>query len=143
VGDLFHSHANKEHDYFEKWRSDFAATGITLVMGNHDVLEPGFYHRNNITVAGQQLAEGDFLFTHDIADAGAGKQYIFSGHIHPGVRLTGAGRQSVQLPCFYFGQHHAVLPAFGKFTGTMLMEPEKNASVFAVAGGKVFPVKVN
>jgi uncharacterized protein len=138
VGDLFHSHANKEHDYFEKWRLDFAAVGITLVMGNHDILEAGFYSRNNIRIAGEQLLIDDFLFTHDIADAADGSHYSFSGHLHPGVRIAGAGRQSVQLPCFYFGPNHAVLPAFGKFTGTKQVELSKDNTLFAIAGGRVF-----
>jgi uncharacterized protein len=139
VGDFFHSYANKEHDYFEKWRNDFATTGISLVMGNHDILQQEFYSRNNIDITGLHHLEDDFLFTHDIADiVVTGEHYIFSGHIHPGILLTGAGRQSMQLPCFYFGKNYAVLPAFGKFTGTKLMEPEKGATIFAIAGGKVF-----
>jgi uncharacterized protein len=138
VGDLFHSYANKEHDYFEKWRSDFAATGITLVMGNHDVLEQDFYRRSGITIAGLQHRVNDFLFTHDMADAAAGNHYTFSGHIHPGVRLKGAGKQAMQLPCFYFGETYAVLPAFGKFTGNKLIVPEKNATIFAIAQDRIF-----
>jgi uncharacterized protein len=139
AGDLFHSHANKEHDYFEKWRKDFAGTAITLVMGNHDVLQADFYRRTSIHLAGLHHKLGDFLFTHDPADTpAAGSEYVFSGHIHPGIRLSGQGRQSVQLPCFYFGRNHAILPAFGKFTGTKLIDTKKNDTIFAIAAGKVF-----
>ncbi len=141
VGDLFHSHANREHDYFEKWRTDFPAVEITLVVGNHDILPDEFYNRTNIGIAGLQYTVDDFVFTHDAADnAKKEDSYVFSGHVHPGVRLSGAGRQSLQLPCFYFGSHYAVLPAFGKFTGTHLMQPGKNDKVFAIAQGRVIPL---
>jgi uncharacterized protein len=141
VGDLFHSHANKEHDYFEKWRKDFSAVDMMLVMGNHDILLDEFYSRTNISIAGLQHPVDDFLFTHDVADAAEPEgRYIFSGHIHPGVRLTGAGRQSLRLPCFYFSSHYAVLPAFGKFTGIHLVQPGKNDKVFAIARGRVIPL---
>ncbi len=138
VGDLFHSHANREHDYFEKWRKDFSAVEIILVMGNHDILLDEFYTRTNISIAGLQYTIDDFLFTHDAADAvEPGDRYIFSGHIHPGVRITGAGRQSLRLPCFCFGSNKAVLPAFGKFTGIHIIEPGKKDKVFAIAQGRV------
>src|SRR5438067_473224 len=38
VGDLFHSHANKEHDFFLKWRKDFPKINFQLIKGNHDIL---------------------------------------------------------------------------------------------------------
>ncbi len=31
VGDMFHSHANKEHDWFLKWRNDFSHIEMHLV----------------------------------------------------------------------------------------------------------------
>lgn len=33
-------------------------------------------------------------------------------------RLAGRGGDAVRLPCFWFGDTVAVLPAFGSFTGT-------------------------
>ena len=52
------------------------------------------------------------------------KTYFFSGHIHPGIRIDGAGRQSLYFPCFYFGKKYAVLPAFSRFTGAAVIYPE-------------------
>jgi uncharacterized protein len=142
VGDLFHSHANRENDYFEKWRKDFPAVDIILVPGNHDILPDEFYSRTNISIAALQYSVDDFLFTHDVADvAEPGGRYIFSGHIHPGVRLTGAGRQSLQLPCFYFSSNYAVLPAFGNFTGTHIVLPGKKDTVFAMPGAALYRYK--
>jgi len=38
VGDLFHSHENKELDWFKRWRGDLSSVTIQLVKGNHDIL---------------------------------------------------------------------------------------------------------
>ena len=58
--------------------------------------------------------------------------FTFSGHIHPGVKIRGAGRQSLSLPCFYFGKEFAVLPAFSVFTGLAKINPKKGDHVFAL-----------
>ena len=58
--------------------------------------------------------------------------YIFSGHIHPGIRISGIGNQSLHFPCFYFGAKYAVLPAFSRFTGTYPIKPKRGESVYAL-----------
>ena len=133
IGDMFHSHDNKEHALFLKWRKDFEQLTIQLVMGNHDILHKSWY-----TNAGIQLIEGchhinQVCFVHDIAEVERKENfYYFSGHIHPGISVASGARQSVQLPCFYFTQQYAVLPAFGKFTGTYPIKPRRGETVFAV-----------
>src|SRR4051794_20131529 len=37
VGDMFHSHANKEVDLFTKWRNDLPGLSVQLIKGNHDI----------------------------------------------------------------------------------------------------------
>lgn len=133
IGDMFHSHDNKEHALFLKWRKDFEQLNIQLVMGNHDIL-----HKNWYANAGIQLIEdchsiNQICFVHDIAEAELKENHFyFSGHIHPGISVASGARQSVHLPCFYFTQHYAVLPAFGKFTGTYPIKPRRGETVFAV-----------
>ncbi len=139
VGDLFHSVANKEHDFFNRWRSDFK-TPIHLVKGNHDILKKDWYSQAGITLHQKQLSIGEFTFTHDISHCAETENYCFSGHIHPGIRLSGIAKQSIQVPCFYFGEKHAVLPAFGKFTGTCPIVPKKGDSVFALADQSVIRI---
>lgn len=133
IGDMFHSHSNKEHDFFLKWRQDFADIPIDLIKGNHDILKEDWYKMAGINVVKCELSVGDFVFVHDfndctITDSG----YIFSGHIHPGITVRGAGKQSLHFPCFYFGKQIAVLPAFSKFTGTFTIEPKAGENVFAL-----------
>jgi DNA ligase-associated metallophosphoesterase len=139
VGDLFHSRENKELQLFQRWRNDLAGLAVRLIMGNHDILGEAWYREAGIEVIPEQLQIGDFLFVHDIEDADVGARpavYPFSGHIHPGIRINGMGRQSIHLPCFYFGASYAVLPAFSRFTGTVSIQPERDDEVFAIIGAE-------
>lgn len=141
VGDFFHSSFNKELDLFSKWRVDISHTSFVLVAGNHDILSKKWYEKTAIEYHEGMLELGKFSFVHDINDCGdTANSYCFSGHIHPGVRISGAGRQSITLPCFYFSKHYAVLPAFGKFTGTALIKPQNGDHVFAIVNEVVMEV---
>jgi DNA ligase-associated metallophosphoesterase len=143
VGDMFHSHANKELELFLKWRSDLPDVNIRLIRGNHDILNESWYTGAGIQLSSQTFSRQQFHFIHDITDhlqgkdglnikAADGISYFFSGHIHPGIRIQGAGRQSLCFPCFYFGKKYAVLPAFSRFTGTAMIYPEAEEHVFAI-----------
>jgi uncharacterized protein len=144
VGDLFHSHANKEMDLFLKWRNDMPGVCIELIKGNHDILSKKFYEEAAIKTTEDQLLVDKFCFTHNIelrCDSMRGnKNYTFSGHIHPGIRLNGIGKQSLYLPCFYFGKEYAVLPAFSQFTGLSRMENSGNDSIFAITGDEIIQI---
>jgi DNA ligase-associated metallophosphoesterase len=143
IGDMFHSHDNREHDFFLKWRKDFEQLCILLVKGNHDILNVQWYVEAGITLceatAGSTdaiLNIGNFVFTHDINDIEPSaldpSKYFFSGHIHPGISISGLGKQSLRFPCFYFGKQYAVLPAFSRFTGTQGIKPKRGESVYAL-----------
>jgi DNA ligase-associated metallophosphoesterase len=142
VGDLFHSRENKELSLFLKWREDFPELGIRLIQGNHDILHDSWYAKAGIELSREVLSVGPFSFVHDIEDVGAGEdvgtcggEYYFSGHLHPGIRIRGMGKQSLQFPCFYFGSDYAVLPAFGRWTGTVSIDPAPEDNVFAILPG--------
>ncbi|MBS1599647.1 MAG: ligase-associated DNA damage response endonuclease PdeM [Bacteroidetes bacterium] len=145
VGDLFHSHANKELELFKKWRENFPGLVIHLIKGNHDILNDDWYINAGILVNQENLLVSKFHFIHDITQhsgepEGKNKSvapYFFSGHIHPGIRINGAGKQSLCFPCFYFGKNFAVLPAFSRFTGVALIAPAKNENVFAIVKDKL------
>ncbi|HJW15784.1 MAG TPA: ligase-associated DNA damage response endonuclease PdeM [Flavisolibacter sp.] len=131
VGDFFHSHANMELDWFKKWREDFSSLQIILVRGNHDILKRFWYQEAGIEVIENELELAPFIFTHERCED-HDTLYTFCGHIHPGIYLQGLGKQALRLPCFYFGANHCILPAFSKFTGTALIEPEPKENVFAI-----------
>jgi uncharacterized protein len=133
IGDMFHSDDNKEHDFFLKWRNDFSRLDIHLVKGNHDILKESWYKAAGINIHNCEMIIDNFVFVHDFTDCAVpAKGYIFSGHIHPGISIRGLGNQSLHFPCFYFGAHYAVLPAFSRFTGTYPIKPKRGESVYAL-----------
>ena len=91
----------------------------------------------NIDTHKETLRINKFCFQHDIGKCQTGQEdnepsYLFSGHIHPGIQISGVGRQVLKFPCFYFTDEFCVLPAFSKFTGVALIEPKKGEVVFAI-----------
>ena len=136
VGDFFHSDENTELDWFKKWRSDLLHIKILLVRGNHDILKDAWYKEANIEVVEKELLIHPFLFPHDKCND-RDDVYTFCGHLHPGIYLSGLGKQGLRLPCFYFAKDHGILPAFSRFTGTALIEPRKNENVFAIVENKL------
>lgn len=150
VGDLFHSEANKELDLFKKWRKDFSSIQIHLIKGNHDILNDDWYKDADLEIYDEEPARpaggliiNNFCFRHSLQlspPASPLPAYFFTGHIHPAIHLNGIGKQSLRFPCFYFSKKFAVLPAFSRFTGTHLIDPEKEEAVFAIVQDKIIQI---
>lgn len=144
AGDMFHSKANKEVDFFLKWRKDMGAVQFFLIRGNHDILSKKMYSEADIKVFENAFSLKNFCFVHDISahceETGKGT-FTFSGHIHPGVKMKGQGNQSLMLPCFYFGKKHAVLPAFSAFTGLAKIKPVSSDHIFALVENSVIKIQ--
>jgi metallophosphoesterase superfamily enzyme len=134
VGDMFHSTANKELELFMKWRTDLPQTEIHLIKGNHDILKANWYSKANIIVHPKQYSINGFCFAHDVeqSDCSDSAEYFFTGHIHPGVVISGMGKQSLRFACFYFNHRFAILPAFSRFTGLVSVDVKRNDSVYAI-----------
>ncbi len=141
VGDMFHSVANIEMEWFSRWRKDLPHIKWTLVQGNHDILHNDWYAENEIENV-ELIVENNLLFTHEPSPAAIPENVsgIISGHIHPGIHLKGTGRQSISMPCFYFSPLQCILPAFGVFTGIHIIKPKKRDFVFAIADKKIIPI---
>ncbi|WP_340105598.1 ligase-associated DNA damage response endonuclease PdeM [Rhodohalobacter sp. 8-1] len=138
LGDLFHSDVNREWFQFEEWRNSHNQLNVTLITGNHDTLHSSFYNAANLDIY-QQHKEENFLFIHhqpEEAEPEAG--FIFSGHIHPGVKLRSKGRQSLRLPCFYQKKQQLILPAFGEFTGLYMLSEKEAEYIYPIAEKKIF-----
>jgi len=136
LGDLFHSHYNEEWEALGQVVRHFAAIQFQLVLGNHDIMSDLQYQRCQLQVF-EMLEVGPFLLTHEPMENIPEHQYNMAGHIHPGVKLLGKGRQSITLPCFYFGKQQALLPAFGLFTGFVRIPVNKEDNVFVIADHRV------
>lgn len=145
VGDLFHSRQNKELELFKRWRHDLADLPIRLIRGNHDILHEQWYREAAIEVIEESLSlNNHFHFIHDLLPeqmSGTGTDYYFSGHLHPGISISGKGRQSLSFPCFYFTRTFCVLPAFGQFTGLAMINPAADENVFAIVNKQIIQLQ--
>jgi DNA ligase-associated metallophosphoesterase len=139
LGDLTHSRYNRAWELLAQQLADFSGEKI-LVRGNHDLLPLSLYEGCGLQVIPKALDWGPFRFTHEPSPAEAGGPYQVGGHVHPGIRLEGRGRQSLRLPCFLFGEQAALLPAFGSFTGLHVLERLPGQRCYAIAGGEVIPL---
>ena len=140
LGDLFHSEYNRVCDELEAMIRQFDDISFELVVGNHDILDQRFYQDNGLTLHDPTLEMGPFLFSHFPLEEFDRKKYNIAGHVHPSVRLRGRSRQSLRLPCFWFGREQALLPAFGLFTGTATISPQTGDRVFVVLEEDVIEV---
>ena len=136
LGDLFHSKKNNSWGDFEKWVHKTEAE-LILINGNHDIIPKYLFQDLGISIY-DELILSDLLLTHHPTDS----DHLFnlSGHIHPGVRLQGVGRQLLKLPCFFKTAKQMILPAFGTFTGKYILSPEATDAVYAIADGEVICV---
>ncbi|WP_317192218.1 ligase-associated DNA damage response endonuclease PdeM [Robertkochia sediminum] len=136
LGDLFHSSPNNEWDLFADWTTHIESD-IVLIKGNHDLIPE---HR--LESLGIHIRDSwdlpPFYLTHEPNEDG--DTFNICGHIHPGVRLRGPGRQSLRLPCFFKKEHQLILPAFGEFTGKHVLSPQATDQVYAVTPEEVLLV---
>jgi DNA ligase-associated metallophosphoesterase len=143
LGDLFHSHYNQEWEVLGQVVKHFTCCSFELVMGNHDIMSRLQYERHNLRVHEGGLNLNGLWLTHIPDESADVATYNLSGHIHPGARLFGRGKQALLLPCFHFGERNGLLPAFGSFTGLHPVTPKRNDRVFVIAEDSVIDVSVN
>ena len=138
-GDMFHSDHNTEIEEFAKWREKYIEVTFILVKGNHDRQKQEVYQSLAIEIHEPTYETDNFCFIHDNAQCNS-ELYPISGHIHPGVSIYNKAKQYLKLPCFYFGEHYAILPAFSTFTGIQLIKPKELDRVFAITPSKVVKI---
>lgn len=132
VGDMFHSYANRDLDKFLHWRESRTSFELLLVKGNHDILKKEKYAQLGIELVDDGYSLGDFRFSHHPPGSNRQALFTFSGHLHPGVAVYGAGRQQLRFPCFWYSADWMVLPAFSGFTGLFLVNPASGENVVTI-----------
>ena len=141
LGDLLHAKEGRSNDLFSTlatWRAENEAVEVVLVRGNHDRRAGDPPPELKIDCVNAPYDSGPFILAHHPTTDPNG--YVIAGHVHPGVRLYGPGGQRARLPCFFVGKDHAILPAFGDFTGLADVESKDGARVYAVAEDQVIQV---
>ena len=137
LGDLFHSSLNNEWFLFKNWVKK-SELKIILIKGNHDIIPKLVFEQVGIKTYDDLKIE-KFFFTHHpkkINDC-----FVFSGHIHPGVRLIGKGKQIMKFPCFICNKDQIILPSFGGFTGMHLPEIRNGDQVFVITNKEIIEIK--
>jgi DNA ligase-associated metallophosphoesterase len=141
LGDFLHSaraHAASTMAQVHDWRARHAALELALVRGNHDAHAGDPPAGLGIAVHDEPLMLGGLALCHHPRPRAEG--YVVAGHLHPCVALGGRAHDWHRLPCFWFGERVAVLPAFGAFTGMHDIRPRRGDRVFAAAGERVVEV---
>lgn len=137
LGDLFHSEHNFAIELFQVFRNIHSNIKFILVHGNHDILEEQVYENIGVECAGTELTSNSFLFTHEPNEEIPENFINVFGHIHPGVRLRGRGKNSLKLPCFHWKKNQFVMPAFGGFTGLHCLPGLKEDRIYACVEDEV------
>ena len=137
LGDLFHSDLNESWFTLEDFLAQFPNVQFILIKGNHDILPPAIYQASNWKIIPEQLELGNLLLTHEPLENIPLTKFNLCGHIHPGIRLHGNGRQKISLPCYFMRPNQLILPAFGRFTGLHLLSCTKNDKTYVVTGSQV------
>lgn len=133
LGDLFHSALNWEWILFERWVATLSSE-IILIEGNHDIISPLKYEAAGVKVFSEMVLNG-FLLTHHPEKRET--MFNLSGHLHPGIKLYGPGRQELKLPCFFKSRNQMILPAFGEFTGNFWLAPQQGEEVYMITGKEI------
>ena len=138
LGDFLHAKAGRVDALtraFVAWRARHPTVEVVLVRGNHDANagDPPVEWLVRCVDAPYPLPP--FLACHQIEKPRSG--YALCGHLHPAVRIEAAG-ESARLPCFVLGRDHAILPAFGRFTGMADVMPSRDERIVAIAGDALF-----
>lgn len=138
LGDLFHSDWNNTLAHLKAHFSRPGIPELWLCLGNHDKFSVEFYKNLGFQQVDAAFKLGPFLFTHEPIENS--EKYNLSGHVHPGIKLAGKGRQQLNLPCFYFGKQTGLLPAYGSFTGRHTLRAQPEDQIFALTGDSVLRV---
>jgi len=144
LGDLWHAKAGRTIGFtadFVAWRASHGTVEMILVEGNHDLKSGPLPPEANVREVKEPTIMGPFALCHYPNPCPDG--YVLSGHVHPSVVLQGRGRQTLQLPCFWFGPRTAVLPAFGEFTGCARVSPVEGDQVLIIGDGRIFPAQMS
>lgn len=141
LGDFTHAPPGDEDRWLDRvgdWLDTLPAE-VSIVAGNHD--RPATRHRldRRIRWHAECRVEPPFVLQHEPEPDPRG--YGLGGHLHPAVRIRGAGDR-LRLPVFLFREEHAVLPAFGSFTGGQNVRPARGDRLYAVTPDAVIAVPV-
>ena len=138
AGDLFHSAdglSSSTIELFQEWLQNLELP-VLLTEGNHDRRSWFARHRFPIDVS-PHLRLDELTITHDPDDLSV-REYGIAGHLHPGIRIKEAPRQSLKIAGFLVRHSkHLILPAFSEFTGIAPLKIGKEDQFFTEIKGTI------
>jgi DNA ligase-associated metallophosphoesterase len=144
LGDFWHARSGKTAEVLQTisdWRKRHDSLDVRVVLGNHDFSAGSLPANWRFTIDHHPTVMGPFVLAHKPMAHPDG--YVLSGHLHPAIGIGGRGRQNVKLPCFWFAESFAVLPAFGGYTGTSVIQPTFGDRVVGIVEGELLEVPVS
>jgi DNA ligase-associated metallophosphoesterase len=137
LGDLFHSHLNKDWIRFGEFIHAHSNIRWTITMGNHDIIGKEQFTSLGIHALDELVLGERVICTHHPLENLAENQLNIAGHIHPGCELFTPTRQKFKLPCFHYANQVLTLPAFGSLTGLFILKPAPHNRIFPILGDEV------
>ena len=141
LGDLTHDKINRPAEFnrlIDQWRTRHSSLKLLLASGNHDRRSGDPPVPFRVDHVADRIQIGPFCFSHH--PKSADPDYTIAGHLHSAVRMKGKGRLKETLPCFCFTPQHALMPAFGSFTGNQVIHASAEDRIFVIAGDDVIDV---
>ena len=135
LGDFMHAvpHSSEPWlDVLTQLMDQHTQLTVEIVAGNHDREKGRSIVDSRIIWHPVSLMTGPLVLQHEPGKDARG--FVLSGHLHPVWRLGTARRGGVRAPVFWFREHCAVLPAFGEFTGGVVIEPDAQKDKLYITG---------
>ena len=144
LGDFTHARVAMTPGLFDSlcaWRARWSSIAFTIVLGNHDRGAELRYSQCGFScVHAPAVLDGVECRHHPMEGAPSPGPLALAGHLHPVVRLSGPGRDSLRTPCFVASERQLVLPAFGEFVGGCLVTPRGSERALIATSRGVFDV---
>ncbi|MBX2879189.1 MAG: ligase-associated DNA damage response endonuclease PdeM [Granulosicoccus sp.] len=145
LGDFMHAAPLTDDSWINALKTlldEHAALSVHIIAGNHDH-RPGWAALDSRVQWHEQLMiESPFVYHHKPLNDTRG--FVLCGHLHPAWRIGRSRRSSVRTPAFWFRDRYAVMPAFGEFTGGVIVDANpKTDRVFMTAPEGVIEVPVD
>jgi DNA ligase-associated metallophosphoesterase len=141
LGDFLHARAGRAQPVRNQlfhWRDQYKQLHIVLIRGNHDNQSGDPWPELDIECMPDPTEGKSWDLRHLPIDSPS--RPFMAGHLHPGYRLSGTGRDTLRSPCWVVGEKRIILPAFGGFTGLKNVTLEPCEKLYLTNGKEIIPL---
>jgi DNA ligase-associated metallophosphoesterase len=141
LGDFLHARAGRAQSVRNQlfdWRDQHRELSIVLIRGNHDQQSGDPWPELDIECMPDPTETEIWDLRHLPIDSPT--RPFMAGHLHPGYRLSGTGRDTLRSSCWVVGEKRLILPAFGGFTGLKNVTLEPDEKLYLTNGKEIIPL---